>query len=224
MFKNRLTSLLAAVAVMLVCAQPSSAQTFGSPFSTVVPSMVFEGGMLAQLVEDEGQRATYRYAVAAFAPVATPTAFLVIQGSATKVVRIKEIRIGGVATAAGNMQLQLARWSTAGTPGSAVLTTLTAGKYDTNDGAATAVVSTVGTANYTTQGTGSTVPLTAARIPLAVVATGAPVLLTYAFSTRSDKPVTLRGTSDFIVLSGNGSAVPTGAAIDVEVELEEDSQ
>lgn len=174
-------------------------------------------------VNAEGQRATFRYAVQAFTPVATPTAFLVIAGSATKVIRVKRIKVGGVATSNGNMQVQASRWSTAGTLGSAVLTALTAVKHDTNDVAATAAVSTVGTANYTTQGTGNAVPFAADRIFLATTATGATQQLIYDFSTRQDKPFILRGVTDILSLSGNGSAVPAGGVLDIEVETEEDT-
>lgn len=186
---------------------------------TVYPS----AASFSAQVNAEGQRSTYRYAVQAFAPVATPTAFLVIAGSATKVIRVKRIKIGGVATANGNLQVQASRWSTAGTPGSAVLTALTAVKHDTGDATATAVVSTVGTANYTTQGTGSTVPFAADRIFLATTATGATQQLVYDFSTRQDKAFILRGATDILALSGAGSAVPAGGVLDIEIETEEDS-
>lgn len=174
------------------------------------------------LVSTEGDKATYGYSTARFAQVAAPTAFLVIQGSATKTVRIKKIKVNGVATAQGNMQIQIARWSTAGTLGSAVLTALTAVKHDLNDAAATAVVSTVGTANYTTQGTGSTVPLLTDTIFMGVVATGTVTPNCFEFGNRNDKALILRGTADIIVLSGNASAIPSGGVVDISVELEED--
>ena len=178
----------------------------------------------AVLASSDGAKATYRYAVQGFSPVATPTAMLIIQGSATKTIRIKRIKVSGVATAAGNMPIQLARWSTAGTQGSAALTALTAGKHDVNDAAATAVVSTVGTANYTTQGTGSAVPIAADRVQLAAAGSGIGFSpLTFDFATRQDKALILRGTSDYIVISGNGGAVPTGGLLDFEIEQEEDN-
>jgi hypothetical protein len=173
-------------------------------------------------VNTEGQRATYRYAVTGFTPVATPTAFVVIQGSATKVVRIKRIKLTGIATATGNMPFVATRRSTAGTLGSAVLTPITAAKHDTNDVAATAVISTVGTANYGTLGTAAGQEM-ADRIPFATTATGTPTALVYDLSTRNDKPIILRGASDFITLDGNVGAVPAGGIIDIEIETEEDT-
>lgn len=181
------------------------------------------GSTPALLVSSDGLKATYQYAVSAFSPQATPTAMVVIQGSATKTVRIKRIRVSGVATAQGNMKIQLTRWSTAGTPGSAVLTALTAAKHDLNDAAATAVVSTVGTANYTTEGTGSTVPMLCDRIFMGVVATGIVTPNDFNFATRNDKALILRGTADIITISGVGSAVPSGGVLDISIETEEDN-
>lgn len=181
------------------------------------------GSTPALLVSSDGLKGTYQYGVARLAQVAAPTAFLVISGSATKTVRIKRIRVAGVATAQGNMQIQFARWSTAGTLGSAVLTALTAVKHDTGDAAASCAVSTVGTANYTTQGTGSTVPFLCDTIFFGVVATGVVTPNVFEFANRNDKALILRGTTDIIVLSGNGSAIPSGGVIDISVELEEDN-
>lgn len=147
----------------------------------------------ALMVSSDGSKATYQYSTSAFSMQATPTAFVVIQGSATKTLRIKRIRVAGVATAQGNMKIQLARWSTAGTLGSAALTALTAVKHDINDPAATAVVSTVGTANYGTEGTGSATPFLCDRLFMGVVATGVVGNNAFDFANRNDKSIILRG-------------------------------
>lgn len=174
-------------------------------------------------VSSDGAKATYEYGAARFAQVATPTAFIVIKGSATKTVRIKKVRIAGVATAQGNMQIQFQRWSTAGTIGSAALTALTAVQHDINDTAATATVSTVGTANWTTAGTGSTIPFLCDTLFMGVVATGVVTPNAFEFSSRNDKAIILRGTGDWIIISGNGSAIPSGGVIDISIETEEDN-
>lgn len=223
MLRTKLWLLVSLGALALAGATAAEAQTYGSGNPTQNPSLTSENNLPVMIVEDEGQRFAYEYAVQALAPVATPTAIVVIQGSATKVVRVKKIRVNGVATATGNMQLQLARWSTAGTQGSAVLTALTAVKHDINNLAATAVVSTVGTANYGTQGTGSTIPFNTDRICLATTATGVTCPLEDGFSLHSDQPIVLRGTTDYLVLSGNGSAVPAGGVLDISIETEEDN-
>ena len=164
---------------------------------------------------------TYRYAGLAFAAVATPTDFIVIQGSATKTVFVKRIKLIGAATAAGNMPVQAVRRSDNGTPGSAVLTAVTAAKADTTDAAATAVVSTVGTANYTTPGTSAGVVATG-RLQMTALGTGVAVVPTvWEFATRQDKGIALRGTGQYLNLNLNGAAIPAGGVIDYEIEIEE---
>lgn len=183
-----------------------------------------------QLVTSEGGIATYRYCKLGFAPVATPTDWLIIQGSATRTCRIKFIKFTGVATANGTMPVQLIRRSTAGTPGSAILTAIPAALHDIGDAtnpadpAATATVSTVGTANYTTVGTQNPTNgvLCVDRLSLATTATGLPTeQVRWDFAYHEDKSLYLRGASDFICINGAGAAVPAGAAIDVEIEIEE---
>lgn len=177
-----------------------------------------------QLVSNDGVTPCYRACKLAFAPVATPTDILVIQGSATKTVRIKIIQIGGVATAQGNMPVQLIRRSTAGTIGSAVLTAITAGAHDnTNDGAATAVISTVGTANYTTPGTQVAI-VGVGRVNMPAITSGAVTgPLSFDFCLHEDKALILRGTSDYLWINLNGTAIPAGGVFDILIEFEEDA-
>lgn len=172
----------------------------------------------------EGYKATYRYAVQGYSPITAPTAFLVIKGSATKTVRIKEIKVSGAATAAGNIQIQCQRWSTAGTNGSATLTAIQSVQHDINDIAATAVISTVSGLNYTTLGAGSGLLACADRVQLTAATSGLTINpWTLNAAIRSDKAIILRGILDFFVLSGNSSALPGGTSLDIEVETEEDN-
>jgi hypothetical protein len=165
-------------------------------------------------------RATYRYAGLAFTPVATPTDIIQIQGSTTKTLRVTKIRIGGVATGQGNMPVALIRRSAAGTLGSAVLTAVTGIKLDTTDGAATGVVSTVGTANYTTLGT-AVGTLRTGRLNMPAVGAGAaPQPIEFEFDNA---PLRLRGAAEWIGINLNGAAVPSGGVIDYEIEIEEDA-
>lgn len=173
-------------------------------------------------VSSDGIKATYRYCTLAYAMVATPTDAVVIQGSSTKTIRVKRVMVSGQATSQGSMTVQLVRRSTAGTLGSAVLTAMTAAKHDINDGAASAAVSTVGTANYGTLGsTAGTVAV--GRLGLSALATGTGGQgVTWDFATRQDKAIILRGVSDFLCINFNGSAIPSGGVVDFEIETEED--
>lgn len=157
----------------------------------------------------------------AFTPVATPTDIVLITGSASKTVRIKRLTLQGVATAAGNMPIQLIRRSTPyTTSGSAVLTALTAAAKDINNPAVTATVQTVGTANFTSVGT-AVATVATGRVQMAASGTGvAFVPLLFDFT---DDAVVLRGTSDILAINCNGAAVPSGGVIDFFIEWEEDN-
>jgi hypothetical protein len=186
-------------------------------------AMADADGSLILVRTSEHRKATFRYGLLAAAMVATPTDVIVIQGSATRTLRIKLIKLSGVATAQGNMPVQLVRRSTAGTLGSAVLTAITPAQHDTSDAAATGVVSRVGTANYTTLGTAAGI-VGAGRLGMPASGTGATgQSLVWDFATRQDKAVILRGTSDFLCINFNGAAIPAGGVIDVEIEIEEDA-
>jgi hypothetical protein len=204
--------------------------TNGGPFllqdpvtGTFFTELGTAGAPGVQLSSSDGLKATYRAAILAFTPVANPTDVLVVQGSASKTVRVKRLVVQGAATSSGNMPCQILRRSSAGTLGSAVLTALTAGKHDINDPAPTATVSTVGTANFTALGVNAGV-LGAGRIQLTAAGSGTVINpLDWEFSTRSDKAMVLRGASDYVCVNLNGAAVPAGASIDIEVEWEEDN-
>ena len=130
--------------------------------------------------------------------------------------RIKRIRISGLAAAAGTIIVQLLRRSTAGTIGSATLTAITAMAHDTTDAAATLTVSYVQTANYTTPGT-----LVAQggvrRLYLNTAAVGTTTVAEWVFSQSQDKPVILRGTSDYLWINLAGSTLPTTTVLDIQV-------
>ena len=178
---------------------------------------------IGNLVTSEAQKPTYRYAINGITPVAAPTDVLVIKGSATTLVKIKYFRVTGLSTAAGQMSAILFRRSTAGTLGSAVLNAITAAKYDINDPAATAVVSYVGTANYTAPGTSAGL-LGATKLVFSNTGGVSTPTVFWEFSTRNDKALILRGTSDFICFNMNGDALPTGAALSFDLEIEEELQ
>lgn len=177
----------------------------------------------AIFVTDDGIESQYKYSTLAFSMVAAPTDVVVIQGSATKTLRIRNIRISGVATAAGNMPVQIVRRSTAGTLGSAVLTAITATAMDTKYApvaSATAVVSTVGTANYTTLGTSAGV-ISVGRLQMPAAGSGVAAVPIYF--DYNDQSIVVRGTSDYICINFNGAAIPSGGVVDIEVTVEEDN-
>jgi hypothetical protein len=154
---------------------------------------------------------------------------VVIQGSATKTIRLTYVKVQGWSTTAGVMKWKMSRRTTAGTLGSAVLTAIpTQGKNDSGTVAApTAVLSTVGTANYTTVGTLSAIlDCGVVGFNLAAQINNTVPWVPVSPATASQAMV-LRGTSDWITLDGGadagGDAVPAGGIALITVEWVEDA-
>jgi hypothetical protein len=166
----------------------------------------------------------WSYAKTAFAMVATPTTALVIQGHATSIIRVKRISVAGAATAAGSMPFTIERWSTAGTPNTAVLTAITGAKHDSTGDAAAATVSTVGTANYQTKGTAAGL-VAAGRLNMVALGSaatsgeGQPT--TFTWGDKGDEAIVLRGTTEHLVVDFGGAAIPSGGVVDFTVDLEQ---
>ena len=164
---------------------------------------------------------SYGFGGLAFTPVAAPTDWLIIQGSATKVVRLKRVEITGFATTAGSLEFRLRKASDAGTIGSGVLTAITACPMDSAYAAATAVVSTVGTANYTTVPAIVGSAIKTSRLFLDVETTGESDKLVWEWAGNGDKPPALRASTEYLCLNSNGDGLPAGTKFDWSIILEE---
>jgi hypothetical protein len=155
-------------------------------------------------VDTVGQLPTY-HAALSFAPAASATDVVVIQGSATKTVVVRRIMLSGVATAAG-VKVSLIRRSTADTGG--VSSGVTPTLADINDPIATASVSV-----YTTNPSplGTAVGGGIFNFPLGVnpITSGAQDRLIMAFGDYGAKSLVLRGTNDYLAINLNGTTVTT---------------
>ncbi len=173
------------------------------------------------LVASEANKYTYRAAINTITPVATPTDFVQMIGSATMTCRLKKIKLTGIATTAGTMPVNIIRRSTLGTQGSAVVTAIAPAKHDINHPVPTMSIGYVGTANWGTLGTSAGL-LAADRLLLPLAGSiSNPCVFDLAF--HEDMPILLRGTSDFVCVNLGASAVPSGGVIDIEIEWEEDN-
>lgn len=171
----------------------------------------------------EHRKPSYRYGSIGNTPAATPTDILTIAGSGTKTIRIKSVKLSGVATANGNMPVALIRRTSLDTTGTKTNPTPVA-LDNVNDGAATATLSL-----YTVNpgGLGSVLGtngiIGVARLFLATTATGTPQVTSFDFCVNQDKPVILRGSTDNLAINLQGAAVPAGGLIDIFIEWEEDA-
>lgn len=155
-------------------------------------------------------KATYSAGTATFTPPATPTDFFIINGSASKTVRILSLNITATQTTAGVNTFYLIRRTTANSGGTAVSTTVV--KHDTNDANPTATLQHY-TANPTTGSSSGflrTLKLTTPA-PASVVSPVTYELLPLDLKGYP-KPITLRGTSEGLAINFNGAALPSGMA------------
>ena len=185
------------------------------------------GDVLPAFSPDRAGAAVYRASILFTLGVATPTEVVVMQGSATKTIRLTKINVQGWSTTAGVMKWKLSRRTSAGTLGSAVLTAIpTQGKSDSGTVASpTLTISTVGTANYTTVGTlGAILDCGVVGFNLAAQINNT---IPWEPTKGAAQAFVLRGTSDWLTLDGGadagGDAVPAGGVALITVEWVEDA-
>jgi hypothetical protein len=152
-----------------------------------------------------------------FTPAATPSDLVIIEGSATKTIRIISMAIGTTNTAAGSQEFRLIKRSAADTTGTFV-SAGTPVPFDSNNAAST--VNRVGhfTANPGALGTAvGTINMVRVASPAAIPATWAGVreladveLIPWASWSLMDQPITLRGVAQTLAINFNGVALVAG--------------
>lgn len=165
--------------------------------------------------QGESVVATYSAATGSITVAGATTDFATITGSATKVVRLKKIRITGLATANANANILLVKRSTANTGGTSA--DVTEVPYDSGDGAATATV-----LSYTANPTTGTLVGTLSNDRVFLSSTTAVYQdgIEYVFTEDSKKSITLRGTSEVVGVNLNGATI-AGAIFNVYFEWTE---
>jgi len=183
-------------------------------------------GALSQCVTQDHSRATYRYCGIFTLSVATPTCVILIQGGGNTA-RVRRVGLAGWATTEGVMRALATRRTTAPTLGSAVLTAVSASLVDpASSSSPTTIVSTVGTANITTQGTtGGILGCGVITFPKAATIGAGQNCLAWPHGFQSDagQSWVLRGSNNWISIELNGDAVPAGGVLLYEIEIEEDA-
>ncbi len=174
-------------------------------------------------------RPTYM-ASGTFTPAATPIDIVIIEGSATKIVRVISFKIATTNTAAGSQQFALIKRSTADTTGTFVAAT--AVSVDSNDAAATA--NRVGhfTANPGALGTAvGTLNTKRVASPAAIPASFAGVIqdagvemLDMYWNSLIPKSVTLRGVAQTLALNFGGAALVAGQTHAYSIVWTEEAQ
>lgn len=175
-----------------------------------------EGTTGIPAVSTEGTKPTYSCSVVGFTPAANATDFFQIVGSSTKVVRVLKVVVSGTASSAATVDVLLVKRTTANSGGTSTQPAIAG--HDSNDPTATAVVNAY-TANPSGLGT-SAGNIGARKLNLG--ASGSAGTVEWEFTTRTDKGVVLRGTSQSLNLNWNGAAVPAGTNLAIEVQFTEE--
>ena len=166
-------------------------------------------------------KATYNSGSGLFTPPATPTDMWVMQGSATKTIKILSLTCFFIQTNAGNDLIYLKRYSTADTAGTS--TTIAALPLDINDAASTATIKA-----YTANPTLGTLVGDLDIVYPGIATNGGPSSETgsaefsWNLADNQGQPLVLRGTTDQIAVNFNGAAKPAGFQIAVSVRFTEE--
>jgi len=167
------------------------------------------------VMEVGGQKATYTYAISATATYAAATDWIVIRGSATKLVKIVRFEISGVATAATDVIFTLQKHTVANTAGTS--TNPAAVLHDSNDAAATALVLLYSAAPTIA---GSNTIFRTVRLNLNIVpgaSTAIPDRYVQEFGLGPYEPLTLRGVAQEFALNLGGGTITAGGLYDVVI-------
>jgi hypothetical protein len=165
-------------------------------------------------------KATYTYITQGLLPYATPTDWVVLRGSATKLVKVVRVSFSGFATAATNINFTLKTHSVANTAGTS--TTPAIIQRDSTDGAPTASILLYSVAP-TISGTAVIVENVYTQLAIAMTGTSTlPVPFVKEYGLGPYEPWVLRGVAQEFALNFGGAAVPAGSADYYEITWTEE--
>ena len=180
------------------CSPSTTANTSGTTLNRAVD-------LLQILCDQAAERATYSASFVNLALAATPTDFATLTGSASKTVKVTQVRVSCHGSSAARVHLALIRRSAANTGGTSAA--LTAVKHDTASGNATASAvaytanpSGLGTAVGYLRGEAYIFPTANNPGPSVFLFGGVP----------GEQPIVLSGTAQILALSGEGSSHTAG--------------
>jgi hypothetical protein len=199
---------------------PANELVVGGTFNTTIPALTAGNSSQLQLdstgalaVNCEGRKQTYRMSVAGFTPptVVAGSPFFSIQGSATKTVRITQIRVSWAATTGQTTPaiLSLQRFSalTGGTTGN----TPTGALNDTTNAAQTAVCLQYSVEPSTHTAVGGISAAENISWITGSVSVVNQTAIQWQFGNAQGQELVLRGIAQYfgILVSANGSGTPT---------------
>lgn len=169
-------------------------------------------------INSEGTKATYSVAALGMTLAATATDFFQITGSSSKTIRVTRIQISGIATAAASVDIQLVKRTAVNTGGTSSSLSTSIVPHDSNSASATASVNQY-SVNPSALGAGN--PLRAQKLALGTSTNPLPAIV-WDFTTRNSQGLVLRAAAQSLNLNWNGSSVPAGTALDIDIEWTEE--
>ena len=164
-----------------------------------------------------GMKSTYVYSIFATAPYATPTDWIVLRGSATKLIKVVRIEFSGAATAAtAGIVFTIRKHTIANTGGTQTQPTLL--QLDSLDPAPTATLRLYSAAPVIDA---SAQVWKVVRTTLTIVAQTAsnvvPDRFVWDYNDAAYEPLTLRGVAQECAINFNGAAIPAGGVYDYSI-------
>ncbi len=154
----------------------------------------------------------------AFAPPATPTDLCYIKGSATKVIKIKAIKVTSNQSTGGANQFFLFKRTTANAGGTG--TFMSSFGFDSGFPTPTAITSSY-SVNPVTLGVTSG-PLYIDRVFSAASTAQSEAAFSFLSSDQFKSPIVLRGVSEGLAVSFNGATLPAGLTVQCTFEFSEE--
>jgi len=178
---------------------------------------VTAGGSVQTTPSNDGAKPTYSASATNIAQITTTGTIFVLQGSATKTIRILRVHVSGTAGTSITVDVSLAKWSAApsgGTTGTAPTIT----PHDSTNAAGTAVAST-----YTVAPTAGTLVgnLRTQKLYCNATATTSGEDIDWEFGVRPGQAPTLRGTTQYIAIL-SGALLGASGSFNVYVEFSEE--
>ena len=170
----------------------------------------------------DGQRPTFVYTGYGLTPYATPTDWIMLQGSASATVRITRFELRCYATAVAYLETHLVFRTADNVGGTRASQVASVASYNSSDPAPTALV-LLYSVIPTSVGTGIDVRNYRALVQSVTPAAGAATDNTpqIEYGTRPARAVTLNGVAQSLAINFNAVAVPAGAKYDVLIEWTE---
>lgn len=183
-----------------------------------IETVTDNAGNLVPVHTFEGQKASYRATATALVTVASATDVFILNGSASKTIRVTRVLVSGtIGTAAAYVDVTLVKRSTANTGGTSSATTIV--PLDSAFAAGTAVALQY-TANPTTGTAVGTIA--AAKYFAALSGTAAPTTqLEFKFGDNNASTCVLRGTAQGLAVNFNTGPANAGS-FDITIEYTEE--